>query len=147
MSLAERLLQDMKMAMKDKDQERLSVIRMIRSSIKNLEIETRQELDDEQILCVIQRLLKQANDSLQEFEKAGREDLAQKARSEIAVLQSYLPAQLSDEELRQLVEETIAEVGATSRKEMGRVMKSIIPKVKGRADNRRVHDMVQQFLS
>ncbi|MCF6092836.1 GatB/YqeY domain-containing protein [Microaerobacter geothermalis] len=146
MSLIERLNEDMKQAMKDKDKVKLSVIRMVRSAVKNAEIEARKELSEDEVLAVLNRELKQRRDSLQEFEKAGREDLVEKVKEEIDILVKYLPEQLSEEELRRLVEQTITEIGASSKAEMGKVMGALMPKVKGRADGKLVNQIVQQLL-
>jgi uncharacterized protein YqeY len=146
MSLSERLSEDMKHAMKAKDKVRLSVIRMVRSAMKNREIETGAPLDDEGILAVIQKELKQRRDSLQAFESAGRTDLAEEARQEIEILTSYLPEPLTEEDLRRLAAEVIAEVGAKGKSDMGKVMSALMPKVRGRADGRVVQQVVQSLL-
>ncbi len=146
MSVMERLDQDMKQAMKDKAALKLSVIRMVKAAIKNEEINKGGTLSDDDILSILTRELKQRRESLQEFEKAGRDDLAVKTREEIEVLTSYLPAQLSEDELRQLVRETIAAVGASTKKEMGKVMGAVMPKVKGRADGTLVQKIVSEEL-
>ncbi|MCL6599148.1 MAG: GatB/YqeY domain-containing protein [Alicyclobacillus macrosporangiidus] len=146
MSLSERLSEDMKQAMKAKDKVRLSVIRMVRSAMKNREIETGAPLDDEGILAVIQKELKQRRDSLQAFESAGRTDLAEEARQEIEILTSYLPEPLTEEDLRSLAAEVIAEVGAKGKSDMGKVMSALMPKVRGRADGRQVQQVVQSLL-
>ena len=146
MSLNERLNEDMKQAMKDKDKFRLSVIRMLRSSIKNVEIDQRRPLEDSEVLDILQREVKQRKDSLQEFVKAGRDDLAADVQAEIAIISEYLPQQLSEEEIKAVVQQTIQEVGASSKADMGKVMGALMPKVKGRADGRLVNQIVQQFL-
>ncbi|MCL6516351.1 GatB/YqeY domain-containing protein [Alicyclobacillus sp.] len=146
MSLSERLSEDMKQAMKEKDKVRLSVIRMVRSAMKNREIETGAPLDDEGILAVIQKELKQRRDSLQAFESAGRSDLAEAARQEIEILTSYLPEPLSEADLRRLAEEVINEVGAKTKADMGKVMSALMPKVRGRAEGRQVQQVVQSLL-
>jgi len=143
----ERLNQDLKQAMKDKDTVKLSVIRMVKAAVKNEEIQKGGPLSDDDVLTVLTRERKQRYDSLHEFEKAGREDLASKTREEIAVLTSYLPEQLSEAELRELVRETIAAVGATSKREMGKVMGALMPKVKGRADGSLVQKIVAETLN
>jgi uncharacterized protein len=145
-SLIERLNQDMKTAMKNKEKTTLSVIRMVRSSIKNKEIELQHSLTEEEALDVVAKELKQQRDSLREFEQVGREDLAQKARDEIAVLERYMPEQLTDAELKKIVQETIASTGAASKADMGKVMKAVMPRVKGRADGKRVNRLVQEGL-
>ncbi|WP_010270287.1 GatB/YqeY domain-containing protein [Paenibacillus senegalensis] len=147
MSLSERLNEDMKQAMKSQDKFRLSVIRMIRSAIKNLEIDQRRTLDDNEVLDILSREIKQRRDSLQDFEKAGREDLAEAVKAEIAVISEYLPQQLTEEEVKDLVLQTIQETGASSKADMGKVMSALMPKLKGRADGKLVNQLVQQSLN
>lgn len=147
MSLSQRLEQDMKLALKNKDKTKLSVIRMLRSAIKNAEIERGRPLEEEEVLDVLARELKQRKESLQEFEKAGRSELAEKAKAEIAVVQAYLPTPLSEEELRKLARQVIDEVGASTPADMGKVMKEIIPRVKGRADGKEVSRIVRELLN
>jgi uncharacterized protein len=145
MSVMERLNQDMKQAMKDKDAIKLSVIRLVKAAIQNEEI-NKGQLSEDDVLTILTRELKQRRDSLQEFEKAGREDLASKTRDEIVVLTDYLPVQLSEDELRQIVRETIAETGASSKKEMGKLMGALMPKVKGKAEGALVQRVVSEEL-
>lgn len=147
MSLSQRLEQDMKLALKNKDKTKLSVIRMLRSAIKNAEIERGRPLEEEEVLDVLARELKQRKESLQEFEKAGRSELAEKAKAEIAVVQAYLPTPLSEEELRKLARQVIDEVGASTPADMGKVMKELIPRVKGRADGKEVSRIVRELLN
>ena len=146
MSLSERLNDDMKAAMRGQDKFRLSVIRMLRSSIKNVEIDQRKTLTDNEVLEILSRELKQRKDSLQEFEKAGRGDLAESVKAEIEIIATYLPEQLSEEELTVIVRETIAEVGASTKADLGKVMAALMPKVKGRADGKLVNQIVQRSL-
>jgi uncharacterized protein YqeY len=146
MSVIERLNQDMKQAMKDKAAGKLSVIRMVKAALKNEEINKGRTLSEDEELTILTRELKQRRDSLHEFEKAGREDLAEKTREEIEVLIQYLPAQLSEDEIRQIVREAIAATGAASKKEMGKVMGAIMPKVKGKADGNLVQKIVSEEL-
>lgn len=147
MSLSERLNEDMKLAMKSQDKFKLSVIRMVRAAIKNLEIDQRKTLDDQEVLDVLNREVKQRKDSLQEFEKAGRDDLAETVKAEVEILMEYLPQQLTEEEVKAIVSQTIQEVGASSKADMGKVMGALMPKVKGRADGKIVNQAVQQLLS
>ncbi|MFP4975594.1 GatB/YqeY domain-containing protein [Paenibacillus sp. CN-4] len=146
MNLSERLNEDMKQAMKSKDKFALSTIRMVRSTIKNLEIDLKRDLDDSEVLDILSREIKQRKDALQEFEKAGRDELAESTRAEIEIIQKYLPEQLSEEELKVIVQQTIQETGASSKSEMGKVMSALMPKIKGRADGKLVNQTVQQFL-
>ena len=146
MNLSDRLTDDMKQAMKNKDKLTLSTIRMMRASIKNLEIELKHPLDDNEVLEVLSREIKQRKDSLQEFKKAGREDLVENLAAEIEVISSYLPEQLTEEEIHEIVRQTIQELGASSKADMGKVMGALMPKTKGRADGKLVNQIVQQFL-
>ena len=132
MSLKQKLQEDLKSSMKNKDTNKKSVITLIRASIKQYEVDNRVELGDEEITDLIAKQLKQTRDSRDEFAKAGREDLVEKADAEIEILKEYLPQQLSEEELNEIVISTISEVGATSMKDMKNIMSSIMPKVKGR---------------
>ncbi|WP_318508356.1 GatB/YqeY domain-containing protein [Bacillus sp. T3] len=147
MSLLERLNNDMKQAMKNKEKDKLSVIRMIKSSLQNEAIKLGNELSEDQELTVLSREMKQRKDSLNEFEKAGREDLVEKLRTELTFVEVYMPKQLSEEEVAEIVKQAISEVGATSKAEMGKVMSAVMPKVKGKADGTLVNKLVQQHLS
>ncbi|MFC3882971.1 GatB/YqeY domain-containing protein [Bacillus songklensis] len=147
MSLLERLNNDMKQAMKNKEKEKLSVIRMVKASLQNEAIKLGRELTEEDELTVISRELKQRKDSLHEFEKAGRQDLVDKIQNELAVLEVYMPKQLTEEELTEIVKEAIAEVQASSKADMGKVMGVVMPKVKGKADGSLVNKLVLQNLS
>ncbi|HIV73636.1 MAG TPA: GatB/YqeY domain-containing protein [Candidatus Pseudogracilibacillus intestinigallinarum] len=148
MSLLEQLNENMKQAMRAKDKERLSVIRMVKASLQNEAIKLGVEtLSEEDEITVLSRELKQRRDSMKEFEAANRIDLAEKLASEIEMLQPYLPAQLSETEVEQLVQETIKQVGATSKKDFGKVMQQLMPKVKGKADGSVVQQLVQKHLA
>ncbi|MDF2814493.1 MAG: aspartyl-tRNA amidotransferase [Paenibacillus sp.] len=146
MSLNERLNEDMKQSMKNQDKFKLSVIRMVRSTIKNVEIDLKRTLDDNEVLDILSREIKQRKDSLQEFEKAGRVDLTESLKQEIEIIALYMPQQLTEEEINVIVQQTIQETGASSKAEIGKVMSALMPKVKGRADGRLVNQAVQQFL-
>ena len=147
MSLLERLNNDMKQAMKNKEKDKLSVIRMLKASLQNEALKQRQDLTDDEELTVLSRELKQRKDSLQEFENAGRSDLVDKVRTELGYVEAYMPEQLSEEEVSEIVQATIEEVNATSKADMGRVMGALMPKVKGKADGSLVNKLVQQHLS
>ena len=144
MSLKQKLQEDLKSSMKNKDTNKKSVITLIRASIKQYEVDNRVELGDEEITDLIAKQLKQTRDSRDEFAKAGREDLVEKADAEIEILKEYLPQQLSEEELNEIVISTISEVGATSMKDMKNIMSSIMPKVKGRADGKLINELVKK---
>ena len=145
-SLKQKLQEDLKSSMKNKDAIKKSVITLIRSSIKQYEVDNRVELQDDEIVDLIAKQLKQTRDSREEFAKAGRDDLVSKAEAEIEVLKEYLPQQLSEEELNEIVISTISEVGATSMKDMKKIMSSIMPKVKGRADGKLINELVRKNL-
>ncbi len=137
----------MKQAMKNKEKDKLSVIRMLKASIQNEALKQRQDLTDDEELTVLSRELKQRKDSLQEFENAGRSDLVDKVRTELVYVEAYMPEQLSEEDISKIVQQTIEEVNATSKADMGRVMGALMPKVKGKADGSLVNKLVQQHLS
>lgn len=147
MSIAERLNQDMKLAMKEKDKDRLSVIRMVKASLQNESIKLNKELSEEDVLVVVSRELKQRKDSLQEFANAGRQDLVDGLKREIVVIEKYLPEQLSETELDNIIDQTINEVNASSKADMGKVMNAVMPKVRGRADGSLISKKVQMKLS
>jgi uncharacterized protein YqeY len=147
MSLLELLNSDMKQAMRDKEKKKLSVIRMVKSALQNEGIQLGRDLTDDESLTILTRELKQRKDSLQEFKKADRDDLAEQVQEEITILTTYMPEQLSEDDVRRIVSETISEVGATSKADMGKVMGAIMPKVKGKADGALVNKLVQEGLS
>lgn len=147
MSLRERLNDELKTSMKSKDDLKLSVIRMVRSSVKNREIDQQHELDDREIVEIISTLCKQRRESIRLFKEAKRQDLVDKEEKELALLQEFLPQQLTLEELENLVRKTIAECGAQGSKDMGRVMKALQPSVAGRADGKLVSDVVKEQLA
>ena len=146
MSLKETLLQDMKEAMKQKDTVRKNTIQLVRAGVLQIEKDKQIELDDEGVFDVIVKELKKRRDSLPEFEKSGRQDLIDNLNMEISVLMGYLPEQMTDEEIEAVVKEAIQEVGAASIKDMGKVMGIVTPKVKGRADNKKVSEFVKKNL-
>ena len=149
MTLAQRIDSDLKDAMRAKDATKLGVLRMLKSAIKYSAIEksgATGELDDPEMTQVIRKQVKQRQDSIESFEKGGRAELAEKEKNELAILNSYLPAAMSVEEIARLVRETIAEVGATSRAQMGAVMKALGPKVAGCADGKTLSQEVQRQL-
>ena len=149
MTLRDRLTEDMKQAMKDKEagKLKLSVIRMVRSAAKNIEIDRHKELDDNELLEVVAKEVKMRKDSLEEFRKANRPDLLAALEQEIAILMEYLPEQMTEAEVRSLVAQAVADAQASSPKDMGKVMALLIPKVKGRADGKLVNSLVKELLS
>ncbi|ANS75161.1 aspartyl-tRNA amidotransferase [Paenibacillus yonginensis] len=146
MNLSERLNEDMKQAMRNQEKFKLTTIRMVRATIKNLEIDLKRTLNDDEVLDILSREIKQRKDALQDFIKAGREDLADNVNAEIDIIARYLPEQLTEEEIKVIVQQTIQETGASSKADMGKVMSALMPKVKGRADGKLVNQAVQQLL-
>ncbi len=146
MSLQDEITAAVKDAMRKKDKVRLGVLRMLNAEIKNRRIENQRELEDADILQVITRMVKQRNDSAEQFTQGNRPELAAKERAEIAVLTTYLPAALPEAELERLVKEAISEARAESKKDMGKVMKLVMPKIAGRADGKAVNQMVARLL-
>ena len=147
MSLEERLVEEMKEAMKSNDKLRLSTIRMIRSAIKNKEIEQRKPLDDDGIFRVIQGMVKKGEESIEQFKAGRRMDLVEKESKEIETLKSFLPQPLSREEVLKIIDQTIEETKASSLKEIGKVMKSVMPKMGGKVDGALVNQWVKERLS
>ncbi len=137
---------DMKAAMKSGDKRKLGVIRLLLAAIKQREVDERIELDDAQILAVLDKMVKQRRDSITQFEQAGRDELAEQEQFEIGVLQEYLPAALSEDEISDLVKQAIADATAESMRDMGKVMGQLKPKLQGRADMGAVSAMVKQLL-
>ncbi|QGU33981.1 GatB/YqeY domain-containing protein [Thermochromatium tepidum] len=144
--LKSRIQDDMKTAMKAGDKPRLGVIRLILAAIKQREVDERIELDDTQTLAVLDKMVKQRRDSIGQYERAGREDLAEVERFEIGVIQGYLPAALTEAEIAALVEEAVAASGAATLSDMGKVMNLLRPRVQGRADMGAVSALVKQRL-
>jgi len=146
MSLKERLLEDMKLAMKEKDAVRKNAIQMARSAILQAEKDNIITLDDDGIIEVIAKEVKKRRDALPEYEKSGRQELIDNLKTEIEVLMQYLPQQLTEEELEAIVRDTIQETGASSARDIGKVMQAVMPKVKGRADGKAVNQIVKRIL-
>jgi uncharacterized protein YqeY len=147
MGLEERLVDEMKQAMKTNDKLRLSTIRMIRTAVKNKEIEQRKKLDDDVILKVIQGMMRKGEESIEQFKLGGRMDLVEKETKEIEILKSYLPKPLSQEEILKIIDQTIEETQASSLKDLGKVMKSVMPKLGGRAEGALINQLVKERLS
>jgi uncharacterized protein YqeY len=134
MSLKDAIKEDMKQAMRDKAEARLSALRMLSAAIQRREVDERIQLDDTQVLSVIEKLVKQSRESIEQYEKGGRPELAEKERGDIAVWQKYLPQQLSESEIAAVIDAAVAATGATGPKDMGKVMADLKPKLAGRAD-------------
>jgi uncharacterized protein YqeY len=148
LALKKQLLTDLKAAMKAKDKVCKSTITLIRAAILQEEKDKQiDDLEDSDIEAIISKQYKQRKDSLKEFEKAGRDDLIEQTKAEMAIIEDYLPKQLSPDEIGTIVEDTIQEIGAESMKDMGKVMKAIMPKVKGKADGKVVNQIVREKLN
>ena len=141
-----KINQDSINALKDKDELKISTLRMLKSSLHNLEIEKQSELYDGDIFAVLQKEINQRNDSITQFKQAGRNELAEKEENEIKIISNYLPEQMGDEELIKIVESSIAKIGAKEMKDFGAVMKEIMPQVKGKATGDQVSAIVKQKL-
>ncbi|WP_242394632.1 GatB/YqeY domain-containing protein [Anaeromyxobacter oryzisoli] len=147
MAIKEQLDQDLKAAMREKDALKLSVVRMLKSAVKYREIELMKPLDDAGVLGVIASEVKRRRDSVEQYKAGGRQDLADKEEAEIKILQTWLPQQLTEEELRAKVDAAIAQTNAKGPKDMGAVMKALMPEVQGRAEGKTVSDMVKARLT
>jgi len=146
-SLSARINDDVKAAMKAKDKARLGVLRLITAAIEQREVDERITLNDEQVLAVLEKMIKQRKDSITQYEKAGRDELAQQEAFEIGIIQDYMPEQLSDDEIDALIAEAISSSGAESMKDMGKVMGLLKPKLAGRADMGKVSQIIKKQLS
>lgn len=147
MKLIEQIQEDLKKSMKAKDGTRVSVLRFLLASVKNSEKEKRESLDDEEILSEIAASAKRRRESIEAFRQGGRQDLVQKEEAELAILQEYLPDQLSPEAVRGIVQEVIEDLGARSPSDLGRVMKELMPRLRGKADGKLVNQIVREALS
>lgn len=147
MSLKEQLKEDLKTAMRDKEVVKRDSIRAINTMIKQIEVDERRELDDEEVIKLIQRGIKQREEAITQYKGAGRDDLVQKEQEQVDVFMLYLPKQLTDEELESGMKEIIAETGATSMKDMGKVMGMATKKFAGVADGKRINEMVKKLLA
>lgn len=146
MNLLERIGEDIKTAMKAKDQVRLDTLRMLKSDLNNVRIDKKSDLTDEDVLAVIQKSVKKRQDSIEAYTTGGRADLADKETREMEILKGFLPEQMSESDIQALVKAVIAETGASSKRDMGKVMGALMPKVKGRADGKLVQQAVSALL-
>ncbi len=144
--LKEQLLEDFKNAMKEKNELKKNTIMMIRSAILQVEKDTQKEMSENEIVEIISKEMKKRKESLGDYEKSGREDLIKNINDEIAIIKAYLPEELSKEEIEKIIVETIAEIGAATMKDMGKVMQAVKPKMAGRADNKLVNEIVKAKL-
>jgi uncharacterized protein YqeY len=147
MSLKETLQQDLKEALKSKDKIKLETVRSVINAVKNYEINNKAELDDEGIQKIINTLVKQHKDSIAQFKQGNREDLASKEEEELKILLNYLPKQLTEEEIKSIISDIIAEIGNVTKKDFGKIMKLVMPKLQNRADGKLVSKLVQTMLN
>jgi uncharacterized protein len=140
------LLSALKDAMKNKDTERRNVIRLVQSAIKQVEIDDQKELSDEEVMDILQKEAKKRRESIVELNNAGRSESAEVEQSELTIIEEFLPKRLTDDELRPIVQDAVDQVGATSMKEMGQIMKIVMPQIQGRADGRQVNTIVKELL-
>jgi uncharacterized protein YqeY len=146
MSLKERLLEDMKIAMRDKDTIKKNAVQMVRAAVLQVEKDNKVSLDDDGVLEIIAKEVKKRRDSLSEFEKSGREDLIGTIKSEIEILLQYLPQQLTEEELEAIVRQAVKDTGASSPRDLGKIMQAVMPQVKGRADGKVINEIAKRIL-
>lgn len=147
MTLKTQIQDDVKDAMRARDKERIAALRLLSAAIKQIEVDTREDLDDAGVLAVLDKMSKQRRESLEQFESAGREDLANRERFELEVIANYLPEPLSDAEIVALVDEAIASTGAAGMQDMGKVMGQLKPQVQGRADMKALSGLVRERLN
>ncbi len=147
MSLKERLKLELKNALKSKDKVKLGTIRAILNAVKNQEINIKKELDDLEIEKIISTLVKQHKDSIEQFKKGGREDLVEKEQQELDILIEFLPEQLSEKDIEEIVKQTITELGNVSPKDLGKVMKAVMPKIQNKAEGKLVNQIVRKLLA
>ncbi|MCU7844576.1 MAG: GatB/YqeY domain-containing protein [Candidatus Thiodiazotropha sp. (ex Monitilora ramsayi)] len=145
--LKSRIQDDVKTAMKAKDKDRLTTLRLITAAIKQREVDERIDMDDTQVLAVLEKMIKQRRDSISQYESAGRQELADQEKKEIAIIEVYMPEGLSDDEVAAMIDEAVSETGAASIRDMGKVMGVLKPKMQGRADMGKVSGLVKQKLS
>lgn len=146
MGLREKIDGDIKDALKSGAKDKVSALRMVSAALKNKEIDKRRQLTDEEVIETVRALIKQRKDSIEQFAKGGRQDLVDKETAEVAVLEVYLPKQLGREELEALVRDAVAQTGAQGPRDMGKVMKALVPMIGGRADNKLVSELVKSAL-
>ena len=147
MSLKEQLLSDMKESMKSKDSVRLETIRSVISAVKNQEIDTRKDIKEEEILTIVSREVKKRKEAAALYEQGNRPELKDKEIQEMEILKAYLPEQVSEEDLRRRIQEVIKETGAEGMKDFGKIMKTLVPEFKGKADNALIKDLANEYLN
>jgi len=144
--IKDRIESELKEAMKNKDGVKISALRMLRADIQNISIQKKTGLKDDEIIKIVHKQVKQRKDSIEQFEKGSRSDLAEKEKKELAILESFLPEAMPKEELEKIVKDVVSELGASTKKDMGRVMKEVMVRVKGRADGKSINAIVATLL-
>ena len=147
MSIKEKLMQDLKAAMKSHDKIKKDTITMVRAAIKQIEVDKRVDLSDEEVIDIISKQYKERVSSIDEFKRGGRDDLVAQTEEEIKIILEYLPKQLTDEELEDIIKEAIEKLSITDKKQIGELMKEVIPKVKGKADGKKVNSIASKYLN
>ena len=147
MSILDKLTEDMKVALKEGEKDRLSAIRMMRGQLKNEALDKRSDLTEEEEIAVLTSAAKKRRESIEAYQAAGRDDLVKKEQQELDVIQSYLPQPLSEQELTEIIDQVIAETGAVTMKDIGKVMPAVMERVRGRADGKTINQLVRQKLS
>lgn len=146
MNLLEKFNQDMITAMKEQNKERLTVLRMVKGAMQLEHINNKKEVNEELLIDCVGKQIKMRNDSIMEFEKAGRDDLANKTKEEVMILNDYLPVQLTEEEVNSIIDEAFAQINPTSAKDMGLIMREVTPKLKGKTDMKKVSELIKNKL-
>ena len=147
MSIKEKLMQDLKAAMKSHDKIKKDTITMVRAAIKQIEVDKRVDLSDEEVIDIISKQYKERVSSIEDFKRGGRDDLVAQTEEEIKIILEYLPKQLTDEELEDIIKEAIEKLSITSKKQIGELMKEVMPKVKGKADGKKVNSIASKYLN
>lgn len=146
MSLSEKIANDLMASLKAKDADRTSILRMIKAALKNREIEKGGPVDEEEVQALLRSFVKRARESIEQFSKAGRTELADKEKAELAIIQQYLPQQLAEEDIKKMIKDVISETGASGPRDMGKVMKAVMAKTRGQADGKLVNNFVKEML-
>ncbi len=146
MLISEKIGNDFTEALKAGDRSRVSILRMVKAAIKNREIEKGSSLNDEEVLGILRSFVKRAHESIEQFSKAGRTELAEKEKTELGIIQGYLPQQIGEDEIRRIISDVVSGTGAAGPKDMGKVMKAVMEKIKGQADGKLVNSLVKESL-
>jgi uncharacterized protein YqeY len=144
--ISDKISNDLKEALKSGDRSKVSILRMVKAAIKNKEIEKGSPLNDEEILGILRSFVKKANESIEQFSKAGRTELAEKEKTELGIIQDYLPQQIGEDEIRRIISDVVSGSGAAGPKDMGKIMKGVMEKIKGQADGKLVSSLVKEAL-